>query len=96
MTLNRYARRRDSNEGDLITAARECGLKVWVTSELGDWLAQYGKVTRVIEVKTEDGRLTKAQEFRRAQGLNTHIVRTVDDVLELRRQMAADLIKLTR
>lgn len=96
MSINRYAKRRDMNEPELVEAARRVGLKVFVTSELGDWIAQYGRLQRLVEVKTEAGKLTDAQCRRKQQGLHAHIVRSVDDVIELRRQMAEDLIKLAR
>ena len=96
MTLRRYAARRDFNEPELVDAARRIGLKVFYTSELGDLLVQYGNITRLWECKTETGKLTDAQCRRKQQGLNAHIVRSVDDVLEQRRQMAAELVKLAR
>lgn len=96
MTLNRYAKRRDANDPALVEAARKIGLKVWITSDLGDWLVQYGKLQRLVEVKTEDGKLSEAQARRKQQGLNAFIVRTVDDVLELHRQMREELVKLAR
>ena len=96
MTLNRYAKRRDANEPELVAAARRIGLKVWITSELGDWLVQYGKLQRLVEVKTEDGKLSESQAKRKQQGLNAYVVRTVDDVLELHRQMRMDLMRLAR
>lgn len=96
MTLNRFAKRRDANEPELVSAARRAGLRVWITSELGDWLVQYGRLQRLVECKTETGKLTDAQARRKQQGLQAHVVRTVDDVLELARQMREDLIKLTR
>ena len=96
MTLRRYAARRDGNESELVAAARKMGLKVFYTSELGDLIVQLGTLTRLWECKTETGNLTKAQCLRKQQGLNAYIIRTVDDVREQRRQMAAELVKLTR
>ena len=92
----RRAARRDANEPELVAAARRIGLKVFYTSELGDLIVQYGSLTRLWECKTETGKLTKAQCLRKQQRLNAYIIRTVDDVLEQRRQMAAELVKLAR
>ena len=94
MSIKRWAARRDANDSDLVKAARDIGLKVWVTSELADWVVQYGRVQKLVEVKTQDGKMSEAQARRKQQGLNAHVVRTVDDVLELHRQMRQDLMKL--
>ena len=91
-----YAKRRDANEPLLVDAARRIGLKVFYTSELGDLVVQYGKQTRLCEVKTEDGTYTVAQLKRKQAGLVTHELRTIDDVVELRRQMADELTRLAR
>lgn len=96
MSLIRRAARRDANEPELVAAARKLGLKVFYTSELGDLIVQHGSITRLWECKTSTGQMTKAQCLRKQQGLNAYIVRTVDDVMEQRRQMAAELVKLAR
>jgi len=81
----RRAARRDTNEPDIVNAARGIGLKVFRTNELGDLLVQFGEapncITELWEVKTELGKLTEAQCRRKQQGLHARIVRTVDDVL---------------
>ena len=91
-----YARRRDANEPQLVDAMRRIGLKVFYTSELGDCIVQYGKQTRLIEIKTETGTYTDAQCKRKQAGLITHELRKIDDVVELRRQMADELTRLAR
>jgi hypothetical protein len=85
--MRRYAARRDSNEPALVEAARAIGLKVFYTSELGDLLVQFGSVTELWEVKTETGKLTETQARMRQAGLRARLVRTVDDVLNARREM---------
>ena len=89
--MKRYAARRDANEPDIINAARRIGLKVFVTNELGDLIVQFGTppncITSLVEVKTELGKLTPAQCKRKQQGLHAVIVRTVDDILALKKWM---------
>ena len=87
----RRAARRDANETELVVAARQIGLKVFYTSELGDLIVQFGSgnnyVTDLWEVKTEVGKLTEAQCRRKQQGLIARVVRTVDDVLAAKKWM---------
>lgn len=83
----RRAARRDANEPALVDAARKIGLKVFYTNELGDLIVQFGKVTEIWEVKTEIGKLTDTQCRMRQAGLRARIVRTVDDVLQAKREM---------
>jgi hypothetical protein len=85
--LRRYAARRDANEPALVAAARKIGLKVFYTNELGDLIVQFGKVTELWEVKTETGKLTDTQCRLRQAGLKARTVRTVDDVLQAKREM---------
>lgn len=77
----RYAQRRDSNEPDIVSAAKRIGLKVFYTSELGDLVVQFGDRTELWEVKTEVGKLTTNQLKMRQAGLKAWTIRTVDDVL---------------
>jgi len=83
----RRAARRDGNEPELVAAARRIGLKVFYTSELGDLLVQFGGITELWEVKTATGKLTKTQLRRRQAGLSARLVRSVDDVLQAKREM---------
>ena len=87
----RRAARRDANETELVVAARQIGLKVFYTSELGDLIVQFGSepnyVQCLVEVKTEVGKLTDAQCRRKQQGLIAKIVRSVDDILLLKKWM---------
>lgn len=85
--LKRYAARRDVNDGIIVDAARQVGFKVFRTSELGDCLVQYGGLCELWEIKSVEGKLTKAQLLRKQAGLKARIVRTVDDVLLAKRQM---------
>lgn len=85
----RRAARRDDNEGDIVAAARRCGLKVFPINDagIGDLIVQWGSVCEVWEVKREDGKLTDAQCKLRQQGLRAHIIRNVDDVLLARKRI---------
>ena len=85
----RRAARRDANEPEIVSAARRVGLKVFHTNELGDLIVQFGKITELWEIKTKTGKLTVAQCRRKQEGLNARIVRTVDDVLNAKREMLA-------
>jgi hypothetical protein len=91
VTLNRYAKRRDANESELVSAARRIGLKVFHTSELGDLLVQFGAITELWEVKGEKGKLTDAQCRMRQQGLTARTVRTVEDVIGAKGEMMSKL-----
>lgn len=66
MSLNRYAKRRDANEPELVELARACGAFMYQTDDPGDWLCGYRGQWVVVEIKTEDGSPTPAQiEFSR-------------------------------
>ena len=88
----RRAARRDSNEGDIIKALRECGAYVKVINDEGtfDLLAWYRGRTLLIEIK--DGsrppsarRLTDAEQKFHDEwpGDNLHIVNSVEEALAL-------------
>ena len=95
----RRAARRDANEPELVAAARRIGLKVWPVGELGDWLVQFGSgdalQTVLVEIKTAKGKLSEAQCRRKQAGLNATIVRTVDDVFELKYRLMNNIRLLT-
>ena len=96
--MRRYAFRRDANEPEIVQAARNAGLKVFYTNELGDLLVQFGTervLTEIWEVKTDKGKLTTAQMKLRQAGLKARLVRTVADVMEARKEMLNTLARLT-
>jgi hypothetical protein len=82
MSLNRYATRRDVNEQALIHCARQLG---WTMVQIGkpvDFIGCLRGVTHLIEIKTETGTLTKAQQkFVESWPGNVTIWRTADDVI---------------
>ena len=83
----RRAARRDANEPGLVAAARAIGLKVFYISELGDLIVQFGSRTELWEVKTATGKLTQTQLRLRQAGLRARVVRSVEDVLQAKREM---------
>jgi len=83
----RRAARRDANEPELVGAARAIGLKVFYISELGDLIVQFGSRTELWEVKTATGKLTETQARMRQAGLRARLVRSVEDVLQAKREM---------
>lgn len=92
----RRAARRDSNEPELVAAARKMGMKVFYTSELGDLLVQYCGLTELWECKTATGKLTETQCLRRQQGLQARTVRSVDDVILARAEMTRSASAIQR
>lgn len=68
VTLNRYATRRDDNEDEIVSALRRCGYRVWRHDQPLDLLVYFQRIrTRgaafgFLEVKTERGKLTAAQD----------------------------------
>lgn len=91
----RRAARRDANESDIVAAARQCGLKVFYTNELGDLVVQYGEITEIWECKTDGGKLTPTQCRMRQAGLKARTVRSVDDVLAAKRTILENLKAIT-
>lgn len=94
----RRAARRDANEPAIVQAARNVGLKVFYTNELGDLVVQFGTqrvITELWEVKTPTGKLTDAQCRLRQAGLKARLVRTVDDVLLAKKDMLQMLAMMT-
>lgn len=86
MSLNRYDKRRDANEKEIVLALRCAGAHVFLLDRPVDLLVGYGGVSHLIEVKIEEGgRLTTPQRdfIKRwtGKGGDVHVVRTVDEAL---------------
>jgi hypothetical protein len=80
----RRAARRDGNEPEIVRALEDIGVRVRRVSaggvpDLLCWTRAEGY--RVLEVKTETGRLTPAQRVFREQGFPVLVVRSVEDAL---------------
>lgn len=82
MTLNRYAKRRDANEREIIQALEARGYLV-KQDDFVDLVVQRqdGKIV-LLEVKSANGRLTKLQSADIAAGWLFHIVRTPEEAIE--------------
>jgi hypothetical protein len=76
VSINRYAKRRDANEREIIEALEGRGHMV-KQDDFVDLVVQRpdGKIV-LLEVKTHNGRLTKSQEQMLGEGWLFHIVRT--------------------
>lgn len=86
MTLNRYAARRDANDGDLCAFAERLGWYMYRTKLPDDYLAGFRGRWYVVGIKTAKGTPTAAQiKFQREaseRALPVLIWRTQDDVLK--------------
>ena len=84
MKRRSFAKRRDANEPEIVAALEGIGATV-IRLDPFDLLVGYQGRTHLIEVKTEKGRLKPAQEalIESWRGSPLHIVRTVDEALEL-------------
>jgi hypothetical protein len=86
LTLNRYAKRRDANEHELVVAARKLGA-IWVYSgPLDGWCFDNGwGAWTPVEVKRRKGKYTDAQKsflaLCEAKRARVWTWRTMDDVL---------------
>lgn len=82
----RQAARRDDNETEIVTALESVGCSVYRLSQAGipDLLVGRAGVTYLLEVKQAKGALTDEQKyfFETWRG-NAHVVRTVEDALEV-------------
>jgi hypothetical protein len=97
MTLARLAKRRDANEGDLILAARALGAKLWPLDTPADWLLLWCGRWYPVEIKSQTGKLTKAQIDFRLQAAVGHgwviTWRTLDDVVSCLNQLRERAIR---
>lgn len=87
MSLNRWAARRDANEPAIVDALEACGFSVYRLGKPADLLLGKHGITRIVEVKTDDGELTPAQRdfWSIWRGNGRIVLRTVDDALTLNR-----------
>lgn len=83
MTLNRYAARRDQNEGPLVAAARELGAQMEQEGPLDFWCGYRG-VWFPVEIKAAKGKYTETQVLFmarcKAHGTPVHTWRNLIDV----------------
>lgn len=80
MTLNRYAKKRDENEPEIIEALENAGCLV-KQQDLWDLVVQRGESVYLLEVKMPEGRLTDLQTDLIADGWRIRIVRSPEEAL---------------
>lgn len=81
MSLNRYAKRRDPNEKDIVRALRDIGASVKRLDDI-DLLVGWQRRNFLLEVKTERGALKPSQEdMVKSWRGQYEIVRSVDEAL---------------
>ena len=83
----RWAAKVDNNQAEIVEALRAIGASVLVLSRVGmgcaDLAVGYRGVTYFLEIKTDKGKLTPAeQEFMEQWNGHYCIVRTVDEALK--------------
>jgi len=93
MSLPRFAARRDNAEAPIVEALEAYGFSVEPISKknVPDLLIGKGGITRIVEVKTNDGALSPGQVdwWARWNGNGVIVLRTVDDVGKLAKYWAA-------
>ncbi len=85
MTLNRYAKRRDANEPEIVEALEKAGCHVQRLDTPFDLLASKRGKDHKIEVKMPRGKLTPTQVDYIAdqKGAPVHVVTTAEEALEV-------------
>lgn len=78
----------DINQPEIVSALREAGASVQILSQIGkgcpDILVGYNDVNYLMEIKYEDGTLTKDQRVFHAQwNGKLHIVRSPEEALRI-------------
>jgi len=90
MSLNRFAKRRDANEEEIVTALLAEGFDVFKLDKPLDLLVwrKNGVAFAVLEVKNGEGRITDDQDdfLRRTTGCPRAVVRTAEEALAAARQ----------
>lgn len=89
MSLNRYAKKRDSAEPGIIDALETVNAQVWQLDEPADLLVKFREVWHLLEVKTGRGKkltVVKDKRQKRQQDFllltNTPVVRTPEEALK--------------
>lgn len=84
--MTRYASRTDATHRNVVNALRNTGWAVAETHRLPgfvDAVASKGDMTRLIEIKTGNGKLTESQSKLIAQGHLVYVLRCPEDALSL-------------
>tara|TARA_R110000822_G_scaffold187183_3_gene325971 strand:- start:831 stop:1124 length:294 start_codon:yes stop_codon:yes gene_type:complete len=85
MSLNRYAKNRDTNEREIVDGLRAIGARVVQIDRPVDLLVGYRRRTFLLEVKSGRGRLTPLQvEFFEAwSGGTAVVVRSLEEAIDV-------------
>lgn len=84
MSLNRFAKKRDKSEPEIISAFEMAGATVESIDTPCDLIVGYLGVNVLVEVKTKTGKLTQNQkDFIRDWKGTYLIVRTIEEALEI-------------
>ena len=85
MTLNRYAKNRDTNEREIVDGLRAMGARVVQIDRPVDLLVGYRRKTFLLEVKSGKGRLTalQAEFFDAWAGGTAVIVRSLEEAIRV-------------
>ncbi len=85
MSIKRWDAKRDANEGPIIEAAKNLGVRVWRLDEPCDCMVLIGGRMYPAEIKSEAGELTEKQVIFRREVLDaggTYITwRSVDEMI---------------
>lgn len=84
MGLNRYSKRRDANESEIVKALRAIGCTVMQTDAVDLIVGVNSKTNLLMEIKTETGKLKPSQEKLLQTWRGQYaIVRTVEEAINL-------------
>lgn len=86
VSLNRYATRKDANQGAIIKALEDVGIHVWVLDSPVDlllWWPRWGPGNfRLLEVKCQKGKLRNGAQRTFVETTGTPVVRTPLEALK--------------
>ncbi len=84
MSLNRYAKRRDSNEQEIVDALEAIGCSVVRLDKPVDLLVGHSARCYLLEIKGENGRLTQGQkDFMKTWQGQVRVVTTPEEAIEV-------------
>jgi len=82
VSLKRWNAKRDANEGEILRALRRVGAQV-IRLDVFDVLVLFRGHVYLVDIKSEHGRPTKAQQQLRALGWPLQFVTTADEALRV-------------
>ena len=81
MSLNRFDKRRDANQREIVQALEQVGAEVWILDRPCDLAVWFRRAWHLLETKTRTGRYTALQLHDREKGRGEGI-RTVRSAVE--------------